>query len=230
MNLKNEKNAKRGFTLVEVLLVLAIVGVIAAFVIPLVVSHANKTQLTSALQKTSNTFTNVINHAQTDVKMENWNYNSTTPEFVRAYILPHIHVAKDCGMSETGCFAEIYTSNNTGGTSIGNDYYKLALTDGTAMAIKLTPGCSDENPSECVNIIVDVNALNKPNTWGKDVFAFQILGNLNAVIPYGTFESYNINTNKWEFAKDEDASDKCLNSDERYCALKIINDGWEMNY
>jgi len=230
MNLKNEKNAKRGFTLVEVLLVLAIVGIIAAFVIPLVISHANKTQLTSALQKTSNTFTYMVNHAQADVKMEAWDFNSTTPEFVAAYVLPYINIAKDCGMTDTGCFADTYITNNTGGASIGNDYYKVALTDGTAMAIKLTPGCSEDNPSECVDFIVDVNASNKPNAWGKDVFQFQILNSLYAVVPYGTFDSFNSETNKWEFAEDADASDKCLNSDERYCALKIINDGWEMNY
>ncbi len=230
MNLKNEKGVKLGFTLAEALIVLAIVGVIAAFVIPLVITKSNTVQLVSALQKINNTFTNMANQAQTKENMQDWNFNSTTEEFVKEYVLPNVNVAQDCGMTGAGCFAENYTASNTGTAKVDNDYYKLVLTDGTAMAVKLTPGCTNDNPSVCVDFIVDVNSVNNPNKWGKDLFQYQILGNLSAVIPYGSFDRYDADLKKWVFAEENDASSKCLTSDERYCALKIINDGWEMNY
>lgn len=226
--MKNEKNTKRAFTLVEVLLVLVIVGIIAAFVIPLLITQSHKAQFVSALQKANNTFTNVVNHAQANVKMENWNYNTTTEAFVKEYILPYLNIAKDCGMDEEGCFAEEYKANNTGETDF-SEYYKVALTDGTAMAIKLIPGCSEDSPSECVSLVVDINSINKPNTWGKDVFQYQILNGLNAVVPYGSL-TYDDTNKKWEVSEGTEVNAKCQNSDEKYCALKIINEGWEMNY
>lgn len=227
MVLKKEKLAKCAFTLVEVLIVLVIIGIIAAFIISLLKVKTSSVKLVSQLQKASNTFANMINQAQTGVKMESWNYNTTTEDFVQNYILPYIGVAKDCGTTKEGCFAQEYQAKNTG-PAIDNSYYKILLSDGSAIAIKIIPGCSDKNPSECVDFIVDVNSTNKPNTWGKDVFEFQILNNLSAVVPYGAFEKFE--NGKWIMAEKDTTSEKCLNSDERCCALKIINDGWEMNY
>lgn len=230
MNSKIMKKARRAFTLAELIIVIAIVGIIAAVTIPLVSSNSQKLQSISALQKANNTFTNMVNQSQVNTKMESWNFNTDTETFVKEYFLPHVSVAKDCGMTDEGCFADSYASANTGGSSVGNDYYKVMLSDGIGMAVKLTPGCTDSNPSECVTFIVDTNGTKKPNRWGKDVFEYQILANLSTVVPYGSFTQYNEDTNKWEATEDDDVTTKCLSSDERYCALKIINDGWQMNY
>ncbi len=222
-----KKRTKQAFTLVEVLIVITIIGIIAAFVIPLLITKTNSAKLTAQLQKVSNTLNNMANQAQVDIKMESWNFNTTTENFVQNYMLPYIGVAQNCGMTEEGCFAKEYSAKNTGPV-IDNSYYKILLSDGSTIATKITPGCSDTNPSECVDFIVDVNGMEKPNVWGKDVFEFQILNSLSAVIPYGTFEKFE--NGKWIMAEKNTADEKCVNTDERYCALKIINDGWEMNY
>lgn len=229
MNLKIAQSVRRAFTLAELLIVMAIVGIIAAVTIPLVSANSQKLQSISALQKANNTFANMVNQSQVNTKIESWNFNTDTETFVKEYFLPYVNVAQDCGTTDTGCFADNYTAANTG-ESLDNNYYKVMLSDGVAMAIKLTPGCTDTNPSECVKIIVDTNGIKKPNRWGKDVFEYQILANLSAVVPFGSFTQYNEDTGKWEAAVDDDVTTKCTSSDERYCALKIINDGWEMNY
>jgi len=230
MNFKNVKKVKQAFTLAEMLIVIVIIGVIAAIVTPIIVSNANKVKFVSGLQKANNTFANVVNHAQSDSPMESWNYNQGTEEFVKEYILPRLNVVENCGMAETGCFAESYNANNLGATTIDNTYYKVMLTDGVAVGIKVLEGCTDDNPSQCIDFIVDVNGKEKPNTWGRDLYNFEGLANLNAIVPFGTFASYDPNTKKWTFAEDGDAAAKCPSQDERYCALRVINDGWEINY
>ncbi|RAI14912.1 MAG: hypothetical protein DKM22_05330, partial [Candidatus Melainabacteria bacterium] len=49
---------KKGFTLVEVLLTLGIIGVVAAITIPNLVQNSQNRELVSGLKKTYNTLTN----------------------------------------------------------------------------------------------------------------------------------------------------------------------------
>ena len=215
---------------------LAIIGVIAAFTIPLVITSSNNTKFVTGLQKAANTFSNMINSSQADVKMESWDFNYDTEQLVKTYLLPYLHVAKDCGMKTgEGCFGTDYTlRDGSADTDYDNssEYYKIMTGDGISIAIKGTPGCTNNNPSVCIEYVVDVNGMDPPNKWGKDVFAFQTLANLNAVVPYGTFKEggYNPENGKWEFQEEETASTNCLEGDGKYCALKIINDGWEIKY
>mgnify|MGYP001067986862 FL=1 len=141
MNLKIAQSVRRAFTLAELLIVMAIVGIIAAVTIPLVSANSQKLQSISALQKANNTFANMVNQSQVNTKMESWNFNTDTETFVKEYFLPYVNVAQDCGTTDTGCFADNYTAVNTG-ESLDNNYYKVMLSDGVAMAIKLTPGCT----------------------------------------------------------------------------------------
>lgn len=227
---------KKGFTLVETLIVLAVIGIVAAMTIPLIITSSNNTKFVTGLQKAANTFSNAINTSQADVKMESWDFTFETERLVKTYILPYLNVAKDCGMATgMGCFGTNYTfKDGAVDTDYDNssDYYKLVTGDGISIGIKGIQGCTDANPSVCIDYIVDVNGIDPPNKWGKDVFAFQTLANLNAVVPYGTFkdDGYNAATGKWELEEAATISAKCNEGDGKYCALKIINDGWEIKY
>ncbi|MCX4275725.1 MAG: type II secretion system protein [Candidatus Gastranaerophilales bacterium] len=227
---------KKGFTLAEVLIVLLVIGIIAAFTIPLLVSKINNAKFVTGLQKAAYTFSNMTNVAQIDVKMDNWNFDLPTEDLANEYIKPHLNVAKDCGTKTgEGCFGKNYTlRDGTADTDYDNssDYYKLVTGDGVSIGIKGIQGCTNENPSVCIEYIVDVNGVNPPNTLGKDVHVFQTLAHLNAVVPYGTFKDggYNPATGKWTFEETEVASTNCLSGDAKYCTAKIINDGWEIKY
>ena len=224
--------SKNGFTLAEVLIVLTIIGIIAAITIPIVISSINNQKFITGLQKANNTFSNVINASQADVKMESWDFSKDTTNLAKTYIVPYLNVAKNCENGE-GCFASGYTFKD-GSQDIdyntSSDYYKIMTTDGVSIAIKGTQGCTGENLSVCIDYIVDTNGVEPPNKWGKDVHAFQTLANLNAVVPYGTFKEYDAASGKWILEEQETATSSCLEGDGKYCALKIINDGWEIKY
>lgn len=228
---------KKGFTLAELLIAMVVIGVIAAVTIAIVVGNAQKTQFVSGLQKASNVFTNVANRSQVQgVAMDTWDYSLDVGEFTNRYLRNYFNIIKDCNTSEAGCFAESYkkidgsdaTSETTGG-----DFYKFILSDGVSVGVKLESTgdetCTATNPSVCARIIVDVNGLKTPNQWGKDVFEFNILGNLNTIVPAGSFESYDADLNKWTFNETSVIDANCLSSGE-YCAAKVLNDGWTMKY
>ena len=124
MNLKIAQSVRRAFTLAELLIVMAIVGIIAAVTIPLVSANSQKLQSISALQKANNTFANMVNQSQVNTKIESWNFNTDTETFVKEYFLPYVNVAQDCGTTDTGCFADNYTAANTG-ESLDNNYYNI---------------------------------------------------------------------------------------------------------
>lgn len=66
-------------------------------------------------------------------------------------------------------------------------------------------------------VVVDVNGTKPPNTFGKDVFVFEIDFNNGVVRPYayGTAHPY--------------ADTTCLSTG-LTCATKIMRDGWKINY
>ncbi len=71
--------------------------------------------------------------------------------------------------------------------------------------------------SERQDVMVDINGLNPPNTYGKDVFRFYIDFKNGVVRPYG-YTSSEINR-------------YCSkNGSGFYCAAKIIREGWKINY
>lgn len=238
MNKKNSLSAKKGgFTLAEVLIAILVIGIIAAFTIPVLTNKINNAKLITGLQKAAYTFSNMVNAAQVNMKMESWNFDLDTANLAKEHITPYLNVAKDCGMNTgEGCFGKNYKLKDGTADSAdydnNADYYKVVTGDGIAIAIKGIQGCTNENPSVCIEYIVDVNGAEAPNTLGKDVHVFQTLANLNAVVPYGTFKEggYNKDTGKWTFEEAEKASTECLSGDSKYCTAKIINDGWQINY
>lgn len=237
MKILNASSFKKGFTLAEMLIVLAVIGIVAAIMIASVAASSQKTRLISALQKANNVFVNVANRSQAEGDMmDTWNYSLDVGEFANRYFTPRFNIIKNCGTTEEGCFADAYVRNDGSdatSSTTGGDFYKFVVSDGTSIGIKLeTEGdqaCTATNPSICARLVVDVNGLSGPNKWGKDVFEFQILGNLNTIVPAGSFSSYDSETNRWTFNEQEAINTNCKTTGE-YCAAKIVNDGWEIKY
>lgn len=226
-----ETSKRGGFTIVETLIVLTTIGIVAALVIPGMVTNTQKQRLVAALQKSNAALASVVYHAQArNLRMEDWNYSADSETFATSYIMPFVNAAKSCGADGDDCFAKKYTyrDGSDAASAISEDYYKATLSDGSAIAIK-SGGCTDSNPSICASFIVDTNGTDGPNQWGKDVFEFQILGGLHAIVPEGTFSSYNADTKRWEFSEPEKITQDCI-AKGTSCAAKIISDGWEINY
>ena len=115
---------KKGFTLAEVLITLAVIGVVAALTIPVLVQKYQKKQLFTQFMKTYNTVTTALDNAVAeygDIDTWNWGkweYNDETGEDefissgdnpVEAYIFSQLKYVKKCDVAKE-CFASDYNT------------------------------------------------------------------------------------------------------------------------
>ena len=132
------------------------------------------------------------------------------------YLKPHISVVKDCG-SGTDCYnvngIYLLNGNYKSNPNTDNRAYKFILSDGGVMYFatyngKCTYKTANFNTNACASFIYDINGDNKPNTYGKDIFAYVMT--VDGVYP--------------------NAIDDCYKDNDGFgCAAYIIKHG-NMNY
>jgi len=218
------------FTLAEVLLTLAIIGVVAALTIPAVITKVTKDQYVVGLKKAYNTLKAVEREAiQEHGPMENWTWSTgddPTADFEK-YFLPHFDVLKNCGATtEEGCFAEELTvlSGNSAGYSVNTaGYYKIITSDGMSWAYGKT-GSTTPLWSRGW-FYVDVNGLKGPNRWGRDIFTFHVFPSNLGIKPDGSYYE----DGKTPMLTSDVDSDCNTSSFGWYCAAKVLSEG-KMDY
>lgn len=184
------KNKPQGFTLAEVLITLAIIGVVAAITIPSMLNNSAKKDAYSKLLKA---YSNIVNISNT-IRSENGgamaNLAGTGPEWVNLF-MPYFKVIKYCQnqTDSPNCYLEntddVY--NLQGGILGGlSPYYfyaepKIVAADGMMYNFELlSSSCSGVNYTRngvnenCGGVMIDTNGAKPPNTEGKDIFHISI--------------------------------------------------------
>jgi prepilin-type N-terminal cleavage/methylation domain-containing protein len=229
---------KAAFTLAEVLITLGIIGVVAALTLPSVIQSHQKQVTVNKLKKVYSVLSQVVTRAYAENDSSLGNLAGTavsadkTKEFFNTYWLPYFkspNIAKD-GKSLYSDLAPYYSLNgnrsNTKAyyTSYGGARILYSTADGFIMYVEIMDWSRDENGNQIAiyyptaDVIVDINGLKGPNTWGRDVFKFKVNFEKNKVIPTGmdyTTETINSNCSK-------------NSSGGSYCAAKIVKDGWKI--
>jgi prepilin-type N-terminal cleavage/methylation domain-containing protein len=226
------KIRKKAFTLAEVLITLAIIGVVAALTIPTVILSYQKTQVVTQLKKTYAALANTTNLAIAEEgpidgwDVKNYTESNAPKDFADKYLKPFLKILKDCGTTETGdCHFEYRSLNGSGTTNLGGSWYKFYLNDGTFVAAE--PHSSDD--FIYTNIRIDINGQKKPNVLGKDVFCYAYY-----------LKYYGGETTKGKFLPDGFSYSRddilstgniygCNKNAEGYqCATLIMKDGWQI--
>lgn len=182
-------SGKRGFTLTEVLLAVAIVGVIAALVLPMVVKNYQDKTLDAALKREKQTLESsiaslIVNENTDDYKKtmlytyaeDPTDYSNSSGAFIKKYL----KVSNYCGNSNGKCFASKYYEYKDGDKSVYTPTYKGAcasLKNGSSICME------PENPKHGVKLLLDVNGKKGPNVYGRDLHLYEIMlpakGNLD---------------------------------------------------
>ncbi len=180
-----------GFTLAEVLITLAIIGVVAAMTLPTLIQNQQKRSLEVATQKFYSNMSQAVKKYMADEGYED--LRNSPLEFSLSdsieeddaneakaqkacddFVQKYLKVAKVC---EDGCFADNYTTQNgeisdSVGTKAEYKSYsgKFVLADGAVLDI--TPGyVNGTNP---MYLLVDINGKKGPNKIGYDLWYMDI--------------------------------------------------------
>jgi prepilin-type N-terminal cleavage/methylation domain-containing protein len=158
-----EKDFKKaGFTLAEVLISLAIIGVVAALTIPSVIRNYRAMQYETSLKKAYSDLSKAINLMRYDTGIEITKDNIGNQQF-RTLFKKYFHVIKDCGVRACYDEAKPPYRNYSNTASAHYPYFddgNFITKDGMTIFV--------ENPGSLDTMIsVDINGyLKAPNRWG----------------------------------------------------------------
>lgn len=173
---------KYAFTLSEVLLVLSVIGVVAALTIPTLIQKVSNDQFKTAWRKQFSAFSqataNIINSDA------GGNFYSLITSTSGASFYPlykkNMNTILECGSVLTGgnCF---HATKDLTGATINATWFDdgaYILNDGTMVAFE------DAGSSPNKYIWIDVNGIKGPNVLGKDVFGVKIYN--DGIRPFGS--------------------------------------------
>jgi len=243
-----KKIRTKAFTLAEVLITLAVIGIVASITIPSIVASHQKRVLETQFAKTYRTLQTAVNLAIAEHgSIESWNWAdnfslSQRKEFFDKYFLPHLNVARYCfgadSVGSNGCFPEnnyYYALNGVLSDQVlESRYYPGAiLADGSSLVFHNYNNCITNN-IRCAAFYVDVNGRKKPNMIGMDLFTFEFFPQTNEFLPGGVNRSneYNISTGQHTKSTEEQIIKNCNRETSMgwYCPARIVKDGFKINY
>ena len=192
---------KRAFTLAEVLITLAIIGVVAAMTIPTLLAKINDIVNANQMKVFQAKLLKGLNLTRTNGEMNNT--YSSTEDFLRNGLGKHLKIAKICGPTETRkCVpydSILYTTSDNKEDSVDvkdidtskelnlseddgyRDIASFVMGDGTVVIASYKLDClvdegkldRDIGENPCFAGIYDLNGSRKPNKMGKDLQTFQ---------------------------------------------------------
>ena len=210
------KEFKKAFTLAEVLIVIGIIGVVAALTLPNLNHATGDKEKVTRVKKIYSTLSEAVDRAQAIYgPFDTWfndlrdsdgdieNMVAANERFAKR-VTEFMKVSKDCGFGD-GCFSNAplletdnsYASENYLEDLQSENDYMVALADGISLAFY-----------SCYFITVDIDGPNKgKNQKGNDIFGFGFddNANVNQLYPDGIQPDERL-TGEWQSFADHETS------------------------
>ncbi|MDD3150115.1 MAG: prepilin-type N-terminal cleavage/methylation domain-containing protein [Candidatus Gastranaerophilales bacterium] len=207
----NKLVRKLGFTLAETLIVIAIIGIIASIVTPMLFGTTSDAELKAAWKKSYADLSQVTQLIAIDnggTLAGAFPGDEAGSEDLKNAFASKLNIIKDCsgisayggtssGASGEGCWhdgANSWFYLNGRGTGTTNRP-GLLLNNSSLLIFYINKSdCSYSagDYTRCGLIYIDINGFKKPNTLGKDIFTVSITS--NTLIPFGARGLYNPST------------------------------------
>ena len=232
------RNSKKGFTLAEVLITLAIIGVVATMTIPTLVANYQEKSWDTSATVFERKLTEALKVMNTQATLAGY---STTESFV-GELSKHLKITKICENDKLmNCFSseviwgsepeivdmnKIKTARNFGHKTWSTNIVGAQFANGTTALIAYNPKCTQDPYSnqitgqDCLAILYDTTGYKAPNTSRKDLrnVNVTILGNICAHevdgICFGEpFIPSPLSYNECVARQEEFGIDTCMNAD-----------------
>ena len=186
-------STKAAFTLAEVLITLAVIGIVAALTLPGLIQNHNEKAWSTAKDLWEKKLTETVRRMNTDGVMTG---HDSTEDFMDTF-KQYMKVIKTCDHTDINkCYSpkvvttgknddpmEIETDSLTSASSMGlkewqtnTNTMSFVVADGTTVIMAYQPECPYADPIEdqgsqvsCMAYMVDVNGKKGPNRVGKDI-------------------------------------------------------------
>ncbi len=211
---------KKAFTLNELLIALAIIGIVLVVAVPLVVSHFSKKSEVVALQRTYTAVANAVKLLMIDERVKKLSNSSlyiksssdTVTNTAGAFIKKYFKVVDDCETETDSCFAASYKNLDNNAVKLPEKGEAYCASISTGASICVTPSKPDSTIP--VTVLVDINGPAKPNIGGRDLFTFWIY--------VDGFVGDKISEDSIEVCRSNSYGSGCFN--------RIIKADWSMDY
>ena len=186
---------KKGFTLAEVLITLAIIGIVATMTIPTLINKYQEKITVTKVKKMYSTLSQAYGFylAENDKAEYIFSGDEGSAEKVFKIFEPYLKVSEDCTSSGTkNCFSpeNYYTKDSNLWVADFYDqtkeHYQIRLNDGSAILFKGSDAANKDTAQSLFQAYYDTNGKDFPNTLGKDAFIF--IFDHNGTIPYSPAE------------------------------------------
>jgi len=227
--------------LAEVLITLAIIGVIAAITIPSIVANHQKKELETQFAKSYRTLSQAVSMAVAEhggFDFWEWKASYTSEEYDNylKIFTPYLNVVKFCSAGETSkeeCFPSVTYKLLNGGDHYNYTNWRtptIILADGSTILHGIL---STTYALPMAYFAVDINGAKKPNIYGRDLFQFMVFPQTQELSPLGFYNLNAIDDTTGFFKKRslEEIYEACnANSTGSGCPARIVADGFKMNY
>lgn len=233
---------KKGYTLAEVLVCIAIVGIIAALTVPSLVNKTNKSTLGATLARTveltQTGMTNIIQEANRNSEDGNSvvGLSAIQKEDIGLdgddYIMDDDNYGSLLrGYFDTDDFDDYATANikDYSGANPNNailedlNAFRFKKLNSALILQKAQNLDNADKDTIIARVIIDANGVAAPNRFGEDVFLFG-LTNSGVLIPAGSKQYHDFDNNVAENA----CADAVGNG--LACAARVMADKWEIKY
>lgn len=180
------------FTLAEILIVIAIIGVVSALTVPNLAKNTNNKEIVARVKKADSNLSDAYGRARAKygANLDNWFLSDGTnvtnrSKRVGKRMLEFMNVDKDCGQTTAGCFKNAAyavldaSTQSTNLDSTSNNYYKAILADGSSVAF-FCPVTSATDISS--RKTADAKAAQQAQQQGKPASTDVLVGNTFCIV------------------------------------------------
>lgn len=200
------------FTLSETLITLAIIGIVAALTIPSIIQKQYEKATIVKLKKVYSALSKAYQMASVE-NGDGFINNLSSGTEVNNLLKPYLDVYADCKIESNKCKmkpicgdlqnkklgAPIYCSNlDYTGSGYFSNVNQLFLKDGAMIYF---------NYNSKTGIAIDVNGPEKPNTYGRDMFFFNVDTIKNQILPYRSTTGACSRTHTYQYQQDSLCAD-----------------------